>query len=177
MSELDFVMTDANGIAKFSFQGLGDFPSFPSEGLVKFLVSASEEGSGFTATSKEFKVFFYNITHLFFQEKPGPLPDPLPENFWAAPGRMAQKRTGYSFGTIVNFYSDNRDQMAHSFNSYVQQKQPATRDRFYPYMEYASSAATPGTCSGPRAASPFPPTAWSAWTAMAAGSPSTSSPR
>ena len=138
VSQLDFVMTDANGIAKFSFQGLGQFSVLPE--LVKFLISASEEGSGWTARSKEFKVFFYNITHLFFQAKAGTLPD---QNFWRdAAGQMAQKRTGHSFGTIVNFYSDNRDQMAHSFNSYVQQKQPATRDRYYPgnfnyYMEYA----------------------------------------
>lgn len=142
VSELDFVMTDANGIAKFSFQGLGNFPVAPGE-PVKFLVSASEEGSGFTASSKEFKVFFYNITHLFFQDKAGTLPPQLGD-FWAAPGKPAQKRSGFDFGTIVNFFNDARDQMAHSFNSYVQQKQPATGVPYYPggpdlsyYMEYA----------------------------------------
>lgn len=141
-NELDFVMTDAQGIAKFTIFGVGtdgflDGAEIASFVPVKFVVSASEQASGWTAQLTEFKVFFYNITHLFFQEKAGTLPAQLPEGFWAAPGQMAQKRTGYSFGTIVNFYSDNRDQMAHSFNSYVQQKQPATRDRFYPYMEYA----------------------------------------
>lgn len=145
VSELDFVTTDANGIAKFSFQGLGKIPVSPAPGdePVKFLVSASEESSGFTASSKEFKVFFFNITHLFFQDKAGTLPPQL-EGFFSTPGKPAQKRSGFDFGTIVNFYSDNRDQMAHSFNSYVQQKQPATGGRFYPggpnlsyYMEYA----------------------------------------
>jgi uncharacterized repeat protein (TIGR01451 family) len=141
-NELDFVMTDSQGIAKFTIYSVGGDGQIDIPFPVKFVVSASEQVSGWTAQLTEFKVFFFNITHLFFQDRAGTLPQQLPPDFWAAPGNMAQKRTGHSFGTIVNFYSDNRDQMAHSFNSYVQQKQPADPQRFYPdglnfYMEYA----------------------------------------
>ncbi|ULR40937.1 PEGA domain-containing protein [Thermus sp. NEB1569] len=127
VSELDFVTTDANGIAKFSFQGLGNFPVAPSEEPVKFLVSASEEGSGFTASSKEFKVFFYNITHLYLR-------DGGEDDQFAQPPRQgddivkySDKRTGYDFGTIVNAFdfSDSTKNL-HLFRAEVRRKQPTT---------------------------------------------------
>jgi uncharacterized repeat protein (TIGR01451 family) len=111
VSELDFVMTDANGIAKFSFQGLGNFP-VSSEEPVKFLVSASEEGSGWTARSKEFKVFFFNITHLIYRDTDGNT-------------RRADRRVGGFLGSFENAFDfDNPANNAHTFRVYVNQKQP-----------------------------------------------------
>jgi uncharacterized repeat protein (TIGR01451 family) len=120
VSELDFVMTDADGIAKFSFQGLGDFSE---EGLVKFLISASEEGSGWTARSKEFKVFFYNITHLYLRD--GGDDDVLVTRDDIL--RYTGKRTGHDFGTIVNAFDfSNPANNRHLFRAEVRQKQPTT---------------------------------------------------
>jgi uncharacterized repeat protein (TIGR01451 family) len=122
VSELDFVMTDANGIAKFSFQGLGIFPVAPRE-PVKFLVSASEEGSGWTARSKEFKVFFYNITHLYLRD--GGDDDSLGTGDDIL--RYTGKRTGHDFGTIVNAFDfSNPVNNRHLFRAEVRQKQPTT---------------------------------------------------
>lgn len=122
MTDLDFVMTDANGIAKFSFMGVQQ-GNEPGPLLVKFLVSASEEGSGWTAVSKEFKVFFYNITHLYLRD--GGQDDALdtPDDIV----RYSRKRTGYDFGPIVNAFDfsdpvNNR----HLFRAELKQKQPST---------------------------------------------------
>jgi uncharacterized repeat protein (TIGR01451 family) len=110
VSELDFVMTDADGIAKFSFQGLGEFSVLPE--LVKFLISASEEGSGWTARSKEFKVFFFNITHLIYRDEDGNT-------------RRADRRVGGFLGSFENAFDfDNPANNAHTFRVYVNQKQP-----------------------------------------------------
>jgi uncharacterized repeat protein (TIGR01451 family) len=123
VSELDFVMTDANGIAKFSFQGLGNFPVSPEEGPVKFLISASEEGSGWTARSKEFKVFFYNITHLYLRD--GGDDDSLGTRDDSL--KYTGKRTGYDFGTIVNAFDfSDLTKNQHLFRAEVRQKQPTT---------------------------------------------------
>jgi len=123
VSELDFVMTDANGIAKFSFQGLGNFPVAPSGEPVKFLVSASEEGSGWTARSKEFKVFFYNITHLYLRD--GGDDDVLGTGDDIL--RYTGKRTGHDFGTIVNAFDfSNPANNRHLFRAEVRRKQPNT---------------------------------------------------
>jgi uncharacterized repeat protein (TIGR01451 family) len=122
VSQLDFVMTDANGIAKFSFQGLGNFP-VSSEEPVKFLISASEEGSGWTARSKEFKVFFYNITHLYLRD--GGDDDSLGTSDDIL--RYTGKRTGHDFGTIVNAFDfSNPANNRHLFRAEVRQKQPTT---------------------------------------------------
>jgi uncharacterized repeat protein (TIGR01451 family) len=121
VSELDFVMTDANGIAKFSFQGLGTFSVLPEP--VKFLISASEEGSGWTARSKEFKVFFYNITHLYLRD--GGDDDSLGTGDDIL--RYSGKRTGHDFGTIVNAFDfSNLANNQHLFRAEVRRKQPTT---------------------------------------------------
>ena len=111
VTELDFVMTDAQGLAKFSFQGIGDFDEYYDQ-PVKFLVSASEEGSGWTARSKEFKVFFFNITHLIYTD--------ADDNT-----RRADRRVGGFLGTIENAFDfDNPANNAHTFQVRVNQKQP-----------------------------------------------------
>ncbi len=123
VSELDFVMTDANGIAKFSFQGLRIFPVLSSGEPVKFLISASEEGSGWTARSKEFKVFFYNITHLYLRD--GGDDDSLGTSDDIL--RYTGKRTGHDFGTIVNAFDfSNPVNNQHLFRAEVRRKQPTT---------------------------------------------------
>jgi hypothetical protein len=153
---LDFVMTDAQGYAKFGFYSVGldgvlaeVSPFFP----VKFVVSASEESSGWSAALTEFKVFFWNITHLYFQNREGPLPedDEGAEGWEDVRGKPASKRTGHDFGTLINFYNDDRSRMAHSFNSYVELKQPDLNLRLYPgnapfpyYMEYSLEAGDIG---------------------------------
>lgn len=71
VTELDFVMTDADGIAKFSFQGIGE--SYSGQ-PVKFLVSASEEGSGLVCPLQ-------GVQGLLLQHHP-----PLP------PGRRGRRR-------------------------------------------------------------------------------------
>ncbi|BDG29673.1 carboxypeptidase regulatory-like domain-containing protein [Thermus thermophilus] len=120
VTELDFVMTDADGIAKFSFQGIGETYSGQP---VKFLVSASEEGSGWSARSKEFKVFFYNITHLYLRD--GGDDDTFETGDDAV--RYSGKRTGYDFGPIVNAFDfSNLTRNRHLFRAEVRQKQPTT---------------------------------------------------
>ncbi|SDF52081.1 conserved repeat domain-containing protein [Thermus arciformis] len=122
VTELDFVMTDANGIAKFSFQGIGDYEGI-SPGLVKFLISASEEGSGWTARSKEFKVFFYNITHLYLRD--GGNDDALLTGDDVV--RYSGRRTGADLGTIVNAFNfDSNPVNRHLFRAEVRRKQPTT---------------------------------------------------
>ena len=137
VSELDFVMTDANGIAKFSFQGLRIFPVLSSGEPVKFLISASEEGSGWTARSKEFKVFFYNITHLYLRD--GGDDDLLGTGDDIL--RYTGKRTGHDFGTIVNAFDfSNPANNRHLFRAEVRQKQPTTDpfpiSGFFGYVRY-----------------------------------------
>jgi len=137
VSELDFVMTDANGIAKFSFQGLRIFPVLSSGEPVKFLISASEEGSGWTARSKEFKVFFYNITHLYLRD--GGDDDVLGTGDDIL--RYTGKRTGHDFGTIVNAFDfSNPANNRHLFRAEVRQKQPTTDpfpiSGFFGYVRY-----------------------------------------
>jgi uncharacterized repeat protein (TIGR01451 family) len=123
VSELDFVMTDADGIAKFSFQGLHIFPVLSSGEPVKFLISASEEGSGWTARSKEFKVFFYNITHLYLRD--GGDDDLLGTSDDIL--RYTGKRTGHDIGTIVNAFDfSNPANNQHLFRAEVRRKQPNT---------------------------------------------------
>lgn len=127
-AELDFVTTDANGIAKFSFLSVGNDGLEGINAPTKFIVSASEEGSGFTARYAEFKVFFWNITHLYYEDGQG--------------SREANRRTGDDLGTLINpFNFDDPERNVHRFGSYVYIKQP----RFGPlypgadfpgYMEY-----------------------------------------
>lgn len=120
VTELDFVETDANGIAKFSFQGIGNYEEYGA--LVKFLVSASEQGSGWTARSQEFKVFFYNITHLYLD------------------GRLSSRRTGHDFGQILNAFDfDRRERNRHLFRAEVRRKQPTSElesIRSWGYVRY-----------------------------------------
>ena len=126
-NELDFVMTDSQGIAKFTiysvgFDGLeGDlyYYYFP----VKFVVSASEQVSGWTAQLTEFKVFFYNITHLYLRD--GGDDDVLVTRDDIL--RYTGKRTGHDFGTIVNAFDfSNPANNRHLFRAEVRQKQPTT---------------------------------------------------
>ena len=120
VTELDFVMTDADGIAKFSFQGIGE--SYSGQ-PVKFLVSASEEGSGWSARSKEFKVFFYNITHLYLRD--GGDDDALETSDDVV--RYSGKRTGAYLGTIINAFDfSDLTKNRHLFRAEVRQKQPTT---------------------------------------------------
>lgn len=120
VTELDFVMTDADGIAKFSFQGIGETYSGQP---VKFLVSASEEGSGWSARSKEFKVFFYNITHLYLRD--GGDDDTLETSDDVI--RYSGQRTGFDFGTIVNAFNfDDNTVNRHLFRAEVRTKQPTS---------------------------------------------------
>jgi len=120
VTELDFVMTDADGIAKFSFQGIGE--SYSGQ-PVKFLVSASEEGSGWSARSKEFKVFFYNITHLYLRD--GGDDDALETSDDVV--RYSGKRTGADLGTIINAFDfSDLTKNRHLFRAEVRQKQPTT---------------------------------------------------
>lgn len=120
VTELDFVMTDADGIAKFSFQGIGETYSGQP---VKFLVSASEEGSGWSARSKEFKVFFYNITHLYLRD--GGDDDALETSDDVI--RYSGQRTGFDFGTIVNAFNfDDNTVNRHLFRAEVRTKQPTS---------------------------------------------------
>lgn len=116
----DGLMTDADGIAKFSFQGSGKTYSGQP---VKFLVSASEEGSGWSARSKEFKVFFYNITHLYLRDG-GDDDDFGTEDDVV---RYSGKRTGFDFGTIVNAFNfDDNTVNRHLFRAEVRTKQPTS---------------------------------------------------
>lgn len=116
-TELDFVETDANGIAKFSFQGIGE--GFYTGTPVKFLVSAS--GADWTARSQEFKVFFYNITHLILRD--GGDDDQLStpdDKLIPSPRRM-----GSQVGPFVNAFDfDNPANNQHLFRAEVAQKQP-----------------------------------------------------
>ncbi len=121
MTDLDFVMTDANGIAKFSFMGVQQGIEVGPL-LVKFLVSASEEGSGFTAASREFKVFFYNITHLYLRD--GGEDDQLGTQDDIV--KYSGKRTGHDFGTIVNAFDfSNLERNRHLFRAELKLKQPS----------------------------------------------------
>lgn len=116
-TELDFVETDANGIAKFSFQGIGEGESY---GLVKFLVSAS--GADWTARSQEFKVFFYNITHLILRDGGDD------DRFGTPDDKLipSPRRMGSQVGPFVNdFDFDNPANNQHLFRAEVAQKQPS----------------------------------------------------
>jgi uncharacterized repeat protein (TIGR01451 family) len=114
-NELDFVMTDSQGIAKFTIYSVGD------DGLiddifflvpVKFVVSASEQVSGWTAQLTEFKVFFFNITHLIYRDTDGNT-------------RRADRRVGGFLGSFENAFDfDNPANNAHTFRVYVNRKQP-----------------------------------------------------
>ncbi len=114
-NELDFVMTDSQGIAKFTIYSVG------GDGLiddifflvpVKFVVSASEQVSGWTAQLTEFKVFFFNITHLIYRDTDGNT-------------RSADRRVGGFLGSFENAFDfDNPANNAHTFRVYVNRKQP-----------------------------------------------------
>jgi len=114
-NELDFVMTDSQGIAKFTIYSVG------GDGLiddifffvpVKFVVSASEQVSGWTAQLTEFKVFFFNITHLIYRDTDGNT-------------RRADRRVGGFLGSFENAFDfDNPANNAHRFQVYVNRKQP-----------------------------------------------------
>ena len=143
---LDFVMTDAQGYAKFGFysvglDGAGDeiLSYFP----VKFVVSASEEGSGWSAALTEFKVFFFNITHLIYTDEDGNT-------------RRADRRVGGFLGTIENAFDfDNPANNAHTFWVYVNQKQPQDEDSLpdgtqvrYEIVSGADKVEFASPCSG-----------------------------
>jgi uncharacterized repeat protein (TIGR01451 family) len=139
-NELDFVMTDSQGIAKFTIYSVGgdgliDPPFFPFP--VKFVVSASEQVSGWTAQLTEFKVFFYNITHLYLRD--GGDDDSLGTSDDIL--RYSGKRTGHDFGTIVNAFDfSNPANNRHLFRAEVRQKQPTTDpfpiSGFFGYVRY-----------------------------------------
>jgi uncharacterized repeat protein (TIGR01451 family) len=122
-NELDFVMTDSQGIAKFTIYSVGGDGELDIPFPVKFVVSASEQVSGWTAQLTEFKVFFYNITHLYLRD--GGDDDVLVTRDDIL--RYTGKRTGHDFGTIVNAFDfSNPANNRHLFRAEVRQKQPTT---------------------------------------------------
>lgn len=121
--------TDAQGRVYFTVYAL--YSKQNSSEPIKFTAVATDEKTQ-TSAGTEFKVWFFNISHLYFAHREGVLDRELdPDNL---EGNLAPKRKGHDFGTITNVFNQNRDLMAHTFWSWVEQKQPAG-GRFYPGSE------------------------------------------
>ncbi|WP_114313186.1 carboxypeptidase regulatory-like domain-containing protein [Thermus caldifontis] len=123
----DYGYTDAQGQVYFTVNALYSniiqnvFLPEP----IKFTAVATDERTQ-TAARTEFKVWFFNISHLYFAHEEG---NQLP--FQPETAQMAPTRTGHDFGAITNIFNQNRDLMAHTFTSFVRLKQPAG-EAFYP---------------------------------------------
>ena len=117
---LDFVKTDAQGIAKFSFYNTGDDNDaygapWPVNGgyPTKFVVSATDALDQ-TAQQTEFKVFFWNVSHLYYSSD---------GDTWT----YTKKRTGADLGTIVNAFNfDDNTLNAHRIYTGLRRRQPTS---------------------------------------------------
>jgi len=119
--------TDAQGRVYFTVYALYSniINGFLLNEPIKFTAVATDVQTQ-TQARTEFKVWFFNISHLYFAHKEG---NQLP--FQPETGQMAPTRTGHDFGAITNIFNQDRDKMAHTFASFVRSKQPDLGP-FYP---------------------------------------------
>ena len=110
------IRTDENGKATFTIF-LAPWDSEDEADLnlgpvtEKFVVTATNAGA---SALKEFKVFFYNIDHLYYD-------DNLNDESY---GTRTPQRWGYDFGTFTNSYKSSE----HVFDTVIFQGQPSVPD-------------------------------------------------
>lgn len=129
----DYGYTDAQGRVYFTVNALYSnlIQGFLRE-PVKFTAVATDERTQ-TSARTEFKVWFFNISHLYFAHQEG-IKVGGEAFFTPQTGQLAPTRKGHDFGTITNIFSQNRDLMAHTFTSFVRPKQP-DGEPIYPGVE------------------------------------------
>ena len=124
-ASLSFNKTDANGelkaylVATYDGSSLYMYDRDDNDPTVKVLVEASNETSSAVATAglnsawNEFKVWFYNIAHLYRSEGGG--------KFTVTPARW-----GSSYDVIINNFVAGEEN-AHAFATLLMQKQPESK--------------------------------------------------